>query len=147
MSTLSVPEPTLSGRDNHRGEPKNSRLIFRVAGLYGLSATSVALPLPNGGSIDSGQICLTLDPDASVSGNLGEIDYLQYSLTIKYDAQLVFPGLCELIRLGGHDASLLNPVRVTATDNCKVSEDYSGWRAVGCLEFLPGSLWAGAAGG
>ena len=24
---------------------------------------------------------------------------------------------------------------------------YSGWRALGCMDFLPGSLWAGASGG
>lgn len=59
----------------------------------------------------------------------------------------LFPGLYELIRRGGHDPSLLNPVRVTATDECRLEEDFSGWHALGCLEFLPGSIWAGASGG
>lgn len=124
-----------------------SKVVFRVAGLYGLSRESMKFPLGGGNSIDSGQICLTLDPEASATGNIGQIDYDKRSLTVRYDAQLVFPGLYELVSSGRHDPSLLNPVRVTATDQCRVFDDLSGWHAIGCLEFLPGSIWAGAAGG
>jgi hypothetical protein len=122
------------------------KVVFRVAGLYGISRESTRLPLGGGHFIDSGQVCITLDPD-STENNLGELDYEKLALTVRYDAQLVFPGLYKLIRSGKHDSSLLNPVRVTATDQCKVEGDLSGWRALGCLEFLPGSIWAGATGG
>lgn len=125
---------------------QTGKVVFRVAGLYGISRGSMRLPLGGGHFVDSGQISITLDPE-SVGNNVGQLDYDKLALTVRYDAQLVFPGLYELIRSGRHDASLLNPVRVTATDQCKVEEDLSGWRALGCLEFLPGSIWAGAAGG
>jgi hypothetical protein len=123
-----------------------NKILFRVAALYGLSRDSMQFPLGPGRSVDSGQICLTLDPD-SAAGNIGQIDFEKLSLTVRYDAQLVFPGLYELVRQGQHDPSLLNPVRVTATDQCRVFDDLSGWHALGCLEFLPGSIWSGAAGG
>lgn len=131
-----------------RPQPRQQagKVVFRVAGLYGISRESMRLPLGGGHFIDSGQICITLDPD-STENNVGQLDYEKLALTVRYDAQLVFPGLYELIRSGQHDSSLLNPVRVTATDQCKVEADLSGWRALGCLEFLPGSIWAGAAGG
>jgi hypothetical protein len=66
---------------------------------------------------------------------------------VRYSGQIVFPGLYHLVRGGGHDPSLLAPVKVTATDRCTLTPDLSGWHAVGCLEFMPGSYWAGAKGG
>jgi len=53
----------------------------------------------------------------------------------------VFPGLYRLITSGRFDTSLLNPIRANGTDECSLTADYSGWRALGCLRFLPGSLW------
>lgn len=52
-----------------------------------------------------------------------------------------------MLTSGGHDPSLLNPIRAVATDRCTLTPDLSGWRALGCLDFLPGSYWAGAEGG
>ena len=43
----------------------------------------------------------------------------------------------ELVLNGKHDLSLLGPVRATATDECTVTEDYTGWRALGKMDFLP----------
>ena len=113
----------------------------------GLSTHGVPLPLNGTDSFDSGQVCVTIDPDAEMSGNAGVIDFDAGTLTVRYNAQIIFPGLYQLITDGHHDPSLLNPVRVTATDQCTVLPDLTGWRALGCLEFLPGSLWAGAEGG
>ncbi len=121
--------------------------VFRIAALYGLSRESVQVPIGEDTHIESGQVCLTLDPDTTLVGNVGQIDFVNLSLTVKYDAQLVFPGLYNLVRTGNYDPTLLNPVRVTATDECKVFPDLSGWHAIGCLEFLPGSLWSAAKGG
>jgi len=123
------------------------RVTFRVTALYGLSRESVALPLNETEFLQSGQVCITIDPDSDMSGNVGIIDYETAKLTVRYNAQIVFPGLYDLITRGQYDASLLNPVRVTATDECTVLPDLTGWRALGCLEFLPGSLWSGAGGG
>jgi len=123
------------------------RVLFSVKALYGLSRQSVSLPLNESESIESGQICITLDPDADVTSNVGIIDYDLGRLTVRYGAQAVFPGLYKLVTEGRYDSSLLNPVRVTATDQCTLTPDFSGWHAVGCLDFLPGSIWAGAAGG
>lgn len=123
------------------------RVTFGVKALYGLSTESVRLPLNETESIESGQICITIDPDSDPSCNMGIIDYDQFHLTVRYGAQAVFPGLYRLITEGNHERSLLNPVRVTATDECTVKPDMSGWRALGCLDFLPGSIWAGATGG
>jgi hypothetical protein len=134
-------------KDSYADVSPKETLVFRVAGLYGLSKQSIKFPLGNGESIDSGQICLTLDPESPYEGNLGQIDYERLSLKVRYTAQLIFPGLYELVNKEKFDPSLLNPVRVTATDTCKVFDDLSGWHAVGCLEFLPGSIWAGTSGG
>ena len=123
------------------------RVMFSIKALYGLSARGMRMPLNETEFIESGPVCVTMDPDADLAGNVGIIDYEAGKLRVRYAAQMVFPGLFDLITKGGHDPSLLNPVRVVATDDCTLAEDLSGWRALGCLEFLPGSIWAGAAGG
>lgn len=123
------------------------RVMFRVVGLYGLSYNGMRMPLNDSESIESGQVCVTMDPDADPDSNIGIIDYEKGDLTVRYAAQLVFPGLYELITSGNHDPSLLNPVRAVATDKCTLNAELTGWRALGCLDFLPGSYWAGAEGG
>jgi hypothetical protein len=129
----SVPEPT-------------ERVIFRVAGLYGLSKESVPFPVSQTESVDSGPVSITLDPE-SHSANLGIIDFDRCYLRVRYGIHGVFPGMHQLVMSGKHDLSLLGPVRAVATDECRVTPDMSGWRALGCLDFLPGSIWAGASGG
>jgi hypothetical protein len=59
----------------------------------------------------------------------------------------VFPGLVELIARKQFEPSLLNPVRAIATDEFTMTDDQTGFRAMGCLEILPGSVWAGTEGG
>ncbi|HEY6748082.1 MAG TPA: hypothetical protein VI357_20495 [Mycobacteriales bacterium] len=152
MTTLkdTVPdEPAISPEEieARRAElPPTEKIIFAVAGLYGFSTRSVEFPVSATESIESGQIATTLDPE-SRGGNVGMIDFDRRYLRVTYDAVAVFPGIHDLVMSGKHDLSLLGPVRVTATDECAVSEDFSGWRALGCLDFQPGSLWAGAKGG
>lgn len=128
-------------------EHPTDRVIFRVAGLYGVSTESVPFPVSATESIDSGMVSITLDPETSASGNVGIIDFDRRYLRVKYNVHAVFPGLHELVMSGKHDLNLLGPVRATATDECAVTEDMTGWRALGCMDFLPGSLWAGASGG
>lgn len=123
------------------------RVVFRVSCLYGLCRESVQLPLNEDESIDSGPICVTIDPDSDSSGNVGIIDFARRTLRVRYAVQLVFPGLHDLVVRGKHDLALLNPPRAVATDDCTVTGDYSGWHAKGCVDFLPGSLWSGAGGG
>lgn len=122
------------------------RVIFRVAGLYGLSKESVPFPVSQTESIDSGPVSVTLDPENTTS-NIGMIDYGRCYLRVSYGVHAVFPGMHELVMSGKHDLSLLGPVRAVATDECQVTPEMTGWRALGCLDFLPGSLWAGASGG
>jgi len=128
-----VPEPT-------------DRVIFKVAGLYGLSKESVPFPISKTEFIETGPVSVTLDPENSTA-NLGMIDYERCYLRIRYGVHAVFPGMHELVMSGKHDLSLLGPVRAVATDECQVTPEMTGWRALGCLDFLPGSLWAGASGG
>jgi len=125
----------------------SSRVAFRVKGLFGLSFKGMSMPLNKDEQIHSGQVSVTIDPDADESCNVGIVDFDQRKLKVKYGAQMVFPGLYKLVTEGRFDPGLLHPVRATATDECSVTEDYSGWHALGCLDFLPGSIWAGAAGG
>jgi hypothetical protein len=120
--------------------------MFGLRALYGLSPSSIRLPLNERESIDSGQVCVTIDPDADPSCNVGLIDYERGKLTVRYGGQLVFPGLYELVTGGRFDPGLLHPVRGVATDDCTLTSDLSGWRADGRLQFLPGSIWAGAHG-
>ena len=129
-----------------RVEP-TERVVFRVAGLYGVSDHSVPFPVSKTEAIDSGMVSITLDPESGASGNVGIMDFEQRYLRVRYNIHAVFPALHELVMSGKHDLSLLGPVRATATDECAVTEDFSGWRALGCMDFLPGSLWAGASGG
>jgi len=133
-------------------ERRNTRkvveqVMFRVKALYGLSSQSVSLPLSTNDSIESGQVCITIDPEGDPGANIGVIDYSNSKLKVRYAVQAVFPGLHDLVTSGKHDPSLLFPVRVVATDDCTLTENLSGWHALGCLDFLPGSLWAGATGG
>ena len=123
------------------------QVVFRVGALYGLSTHSISMPLNERESIESGQVCLMGDVEADPSQNVGIVDFERLKLKVRYAVQAVFPGLYRLISAGGHEPGLLNPIRATATDECTVSGDLRGWRALGCLEFLPGSLWAGAHGG
>jgi hypothetical protein len=133
---------------NHReSETAVQQVMFQVSSLYGISSESVRLPLSRTEFLESGQVCLTIDSEGDASGNVGIIDYEKGLLKVKYNAQIVFPGLYELVTSGKHDPSLLNPIRATATDECTLTPDLKGWRALGCLEFLPGSLWSGAKGG
>lgn len=127
-------------------EQPSDRVVFRVAGLYGVSKGGVPFPVSETESVDTGAVSLTLDPESS-SGNLGIIDFDRRYLRVTYNVHAVFPGLHELVMSGKHDLNLLGPVRATATDECAIAEDMSGWRALGCMDFLPGSLWAGASGG
>lgn len=144
LADLAVTEAEIADR-RLQSEPTD-RVIFRIAGLYGVSSESVPFPVSKTEAIDSGPVSITLDPE-SVGGNLGIMDFDRRYLRVRYNIHAVFPGLHELVTSGKHDLSLLGPVRATATDECAVTEDYSGWRALGCMDFLPGSLWAGASGG
>jgi hypothetical protein len=133
--------------DERRKAPEpTEQVIFRVAGLYGVSKESVPFPISRTEFIDSGPVSVTLDPE-NTSANVGLIDYSRCYLRIRYGIHGVFPGMHQLVMSGKHDLSLLGPVRAVATDECQVTPDMTGWRALGCLDFLPGSLWAGASGG
>lgn len=122
------------------------RVVFRVAGLYGVSNDSVPFPVSATEAVESGIVSITLDPE-SPAGNLGIIDFDRRYMRVTYNVHAVFPGLHQLVMSGKHDLSLLGPVRATATDECALNEELTGWRALGCMDFLPGSLWAGASGG
>jgi len=128
-------------------EQPTDRVVFRVAGLYGVSTHSVPFPVSATEAVDSGVVSITLDPESGASGNVGIIDFDRRYLRVRYNVHAVFPGLHKLVMSGKHDLSLLGPVRATATDECAITEDMTGWRALGCMDFLPGSLWAGASGG
>jgi hypothetical protein len=127
-------------------EPTN-RVIFTVAGLYGISQQGMKMPLNSEQHIDSGQIVLMLDPESPPAMNIGIADFDELALRVRYGVQGVFPGLHDLVLSGNHNPSLLAPIRATATDDCTIEPDLSGWHARGCLEFLPGSMWSGAKGG
>jgi hypothetical protein len=130
-----------------RAPEPTTKVAFQLKALYGFSDHSVKVPLSRDRFIDSGTVALTLDPDAAAEGNFGVIDFDRTKLRVRYSVQLMFPGLYDLVKSKEYDSSLLNPARAIATDDCEVSEDYSGWRALGRMDFLPGSLWSGAGGG
>jgi len=132
--------------DRRRRDEPSDRVIFRVSGLYGVSTHSVPFPVSETDAVDSGVVSMTLDP-MTTGGNIGIIDFERRYLRVTYNVHAVFPGLHRLVMSGRHDLSLLGPVRATATDECAVTEEMTGWRALGCMDFLPGSLWAGASGG
>lgn len=139
---------TVEDLEQRRAAPEpTARVVFRLAGLYGISPKGMKMPLAAAEPIDSGQIVLMLDPDTSPVTNIGIADFGQLALRVRYGVQAVFPGLHDLVLSGRHDPSLLAPVRATATDDCTMEPDLSGWHARGCLEFLPGSMWSGAKGG
>jgi hypothetical protein len=142
------PDLTAEAIEQRRNQVQNvDRVIFGVSGLYGLSRGSVQMPLSRTEKFDSGQVCLQGDADADPFRSIGFVEFSKMRLRVRYAIQAVFPGLYSLVTSGRYDASLLNPIRAEATDECTVLPDYNGWRALGCLEFLPGSLWAGAHGG
>ena len=128
-------------------EEPTDRILFRVAGLYGFCRESGPLPVTATESIESGPVMIALDPEADLSANVGMIDYDRCYLRVRYGIHAIFPGIHELVMSGKHDLSLLGPIRAIATDECSLAPDMSGWRALGCLDFLPGSIWAGAEGG
>ena len=152
MTNIATEEKKVSREDIEDRQERHARKLptrvaFRLAGLYGLSPNSLRFPLSEREAIESGQVCVTLDAEADPAANIGMIDFERGTLTVRYGVQAVFPGLFELVTSGKYDPSLLNPVRGVATDECTLNEDHTGWRALGCLELLPGSLWAGAKGG
>ena len=140
--TLTVDEVMARAEEPEPAE----RVIFKVDDLYGLS-TGTKFPLNRTASIDTGPMSLTMDPKADPATNVGMVDFASGSLRVRYGVQVVFPGLHELVMSGNHDLDLLGPVRAIATDECTLTPDLSGWRALGCLELLPGSMWSGAKGG
>jgi hypothetical protein len=141
-------ELTAEAIEKRRNEVRPvDRVVFGVTGLYGLSRGSVKMPLSRTETFDSGQVCLQGDADADPFRSIGTVEFSKRKLKVRYAIQAVFPGLYTLVTSGRFDHSLLNPIRAEATDECTVLPDYNGWRALGCLEFLPGSLWAGAHGG
>lgn len=122
-------------------------VLFRVAGLIGLSKQSIPFPLGAGGYVESGQIALTIDPEATASSNVGVVDFEKRMLHVTYGVHAIFPGLSKLVREQRLEPALQNPVRAVATDRCTVTDDLKGWHAVGRLRFLQGSVWSGATGG
>jgi len=144
---LVLSEDILADRRTSQLETVPDRVMFRPTALYGLSKESVDLPISEVDSVESGQICITTDPDSESGSNLGIIDFEKGKIHVRYGIQCVFPGLVELIARKQFDPSLLNPVRALATDECTMTDDQTGFRAMGCLEILPGSVWAGTEGG
>ena len=146
MTTTTLTPEAVEARRRQQLVP--DRVVFHVSGLYGLCTPGTTVPLgAKGAPIESGPISVTIDPDADPSCNLGVIHFSENKLTIRYGVQAVFPALYELASSGKHDPGLFNPVRIVATDDCTLTPNLMGWRALGCLDFLPGSIWAGAAGG
>lgn len=123
------------------------RVMFRISGMYGIARESVPVRLSPTESVDSGQVLITLDPESDAAGNTGVADFDEGKIRMRYGAQVVFPGLHEVVRSGGYDRSLLNPPRAAAITDCRINEDYDGWEADTCIDFLPGSMWSGAGGG
>ncbi len=144
-ANLAIRPEDIEERRSH--EEPTDRIVFRVAGLYGFCNESGPLPVNATESIESGPVTVTLDPEANPASNVGMIDYDRCYLRVRYGIQTIFPGIHDLVLSGKHDLSLLGPIRAIATDECSVLPDMSGWRALGCLDFLPGSIWGGASGG
>jgi hypothetical protein len=148
MTTVANPDLTLEAVTERRNKPEpDNRIAFQVAGLWGVADNSIQMPLNKYESFDSGQVSVTIDPGAPQSSNFGVVDFEKKVLRVRYGAHLVIPGLWDVVTSGNHDPILLSPPRAVATDDCTILDDYSGWRALGRLDFLPGSLWAGAGGG
>src|ERR1700683_2947182 len=84
--------------DARRARPEpDEQVVFRLAGLYGISRESARVPLNETESIDSGPVTLMLDPDAPEGSNFGIVDFARKKLRVRYNVQLVFPGLYDLI--------------------------------------------------
>ena len=77
--TLSV-EVITARRNNLKAIQK---VTFGVRALYDLSRQSIKMPLNETEAIESGQVCVTFDPDADSSGNVGIIDYDQGKPTVR----------------------------------------------------------------
>ena len=120
--------------------------MFGLRALYGLSPSSIRLPLNERESIDSGQVCVTIDPDADPSCNMGLIDFERGKLTVRYGGDSCFRGSTSSSWGAASTPGCSTPVRGVATDDCTLTPDLAGWRADGRLQFLPGSIWAGAHG-
>jgi hypothetical protein len=123
------------------------QVMFRIAGLYAFARESVRVRVSPTESVDSGLASITLDPEADASTHTGVADFEKGTIRMRYGAQVIFPGLHELVRSEGYDRSLLNPPRATAMTDCRINKDYDGWEAQTCIEFLPGSMWSAAGGG
>lgn len=144
MSTLTA--EAVEARRSQQAEPE--KVIFRVTALFGVCPEGVTAPMgADGAVLESGPIGVTIDPDADPSCNLGVLDFADNKLKVRYGVQAVFPALYDLAAADRHDPSLLNPVRMVATDDCTLTPNLMGWRALGCLDFLRGSVWSGAKGG
>ncbi|HEX8054536.1 MAG TPA: hypothetical protein VF517_16230 [Thermoleophilaceae bacterium] len=147
MATEQI-SPTIEEIQARRELPEpTQKVAFQIGGLYGISREGLRLPLSKTESIDSGQVAMTLDPQAPSASNFGMVDFENRKLRVQYHVQCLFPGLHDLVTEGKYDRNLLHPIRATATDDCDVYEDYSGWHARGRMDFLPGSMWSGAGGG
>lgn len=135
--------------ESRRTAPEpHQQVVFRVDSLWGTSdAKGMEMPLNERESIQSGRMTIMLDANSPGESNIGVIRYDDCSMRIRYGVQAVFPGLYDLVTGGKYDLGLLAPIRAVATDMCEVLPDFSGWRALGTMDFLPGSLWAGASGG
>ena len=75
-----APAEVRATRDRIHDMELNQRVMFRVMALYGLSRQSIQMPLNESESIESGQICITLDPDAESGSNVGAIAQLHLYL-------------------------------------------------------------------
>lgn len=140
-----APEKIAVGELGH--DDVATRLMFRVSGLYGLGRSSFPVPISEHETVDSGQLLMTLDPEADASANVGVVDFAQGTMRMRNGVQVVFPGLHQVVKAGKIERSLLNPPRGIAITDARIPPDYAGWEAQSCLEFLPGSMWSGAAGG
>jgi hypothetical protein len=150
MELLQISPFARAGRQTPDPPPSTksaSQVTFTVKALYGVAHESVQMPVNERESIDSGTMCLTMDPDADATSNVGIINFDKGNLVVRYGVQCVFPGLYDLVRRREYDSSLLHPIRAVATDRCTLNEDFTQFHAIGCLEFLPGSLWSGTEGG
>lgn len=141
-TTLNVDEVLARGE---LPEPTD-QVIFQVEDLYGVS-DGARFPLNRTDSFDTGPMGMSIDSRTPASTNLGIVDFERRKMRVRYGVEVVFPGLHDLVTSGRYDLELLGPLRATATDECTLTDQLDGWRALGCLEMLPGSMWSGAKGG
>lgn len=122
------------------------QVIFHVEELYGVG-DGARFPLSRTESFDTGPMTMGIDSATSTHTNIGIVDFAARKMRVRYGVEVIFPGMHDLVMSGKYDLDLLGPLRATATDECAVTPEYNGWRALGCLEMLPGSMWSGAKGG